>query len=875
MLKRLVYMLIGLGVFMTSFSPTQAMASAPVVERLQNGLTVLIQKDDRFPLVSERLYVHAGSAYETPDQAGVSHLLEHMVFKGTKKRAPGEVAADVEAVGGSINAGTSMDYTVYYVDMPSKEWKLGLDVIADMAFGATIDPKELESERKVVLSELERGEDDPNRVLFKRTQQNLWPGTAYGWPVIGYPETVKAQSAEDIRAYVKLHYQPQAMTLVVVGDVEVQEALDEAERVFGGLANDRSLTPMSLLPSIPVMTGPKLTVERGAWNKVYCMLALPGPSLHSDEEVGLEVLGQLLGGDRTSFLYRKYRYDRQLVDEISCSYMSMERTGMLVISATLDADKAQEFWRELTADLGRIKAVDFTDEQLARARLNLEDSMFRSKETLNGLASKLGYFQFFEGSYKAEDDYIYALRHVDREQLQGLLEAYFHSNRLAGTFLVPQDAKLDEDGLSKTLLAAWPANANDEDTDESANVGALTTVDLGKGRTLVLMPDSTLPYASLDLVFSGGNQLLQPDQQGLASLTARVLTKGAAGQNATSIQEYLADRAASVGADAGIQQFAMRARYPSRFSGDVLKNFRETLLQPDFPEEEIARERISQAASIKARRDRPLGLAFMELFPFLFPDDPLGYYRDGQPEEIMSFERQDIVDFWNKQRSQPFVLSVCGTFDPDEVEGLARDLAAKLDAIESPKPGEPRWTDKAELDLHLAERNQAHLLLLFKAPPRGHEDGVGLSLLRDSISGMGGPLFRELRDKQGLGYTVSAMFWQTPMAGFMTFYIGTEPAKMDQAREGFHKVIEELRTKPLPDEDVDRGKRQMLGDYYRDHQSLGSRSAETASLLNQGFPADYNELNIAKAQKLSPEDLRQLAEKYLVWDKAYTVTVTP
>ena len=142
-------------------------AAEPVVTTLPNGLTVLVQEDTRFPLASLRLYVRAGSAYETPEQAGISHLLEHMVFKGTANRAPGQVASDVEGAGGALNAATSFDYTVFYTDMPADQWRLGMDVLHDMVFNASIDPEELAREKQVVLAELKRNEDTPESLLFK------------------------------------------------------------------------------------------------------------------------------------------------------------------------------------------------------------------------------------------------------------------------------------------------------------------------------------------------------------------------------------------------------------------------------------------------------------------------------------------------------------------------------------------------------------------------------------------------------------------------------------------------------------------------------------------------------------------------------------
>ena len=186
-------------------------AETPRVVKLPNGLTVMTVEDNRFPLVAVRLFVHAGSGYETPGQAGLSHLLEHMVFKSTEKRPAGQVASDIEGAGGELNASTSFDGTTYRVDLPAERWKLGLDVIKDMIFGAKFDPAELDSERQVVLSELARGRDNPDNRLFQITQAMAWPGLAYGWPIIGFPETVSAFSAKDLRDYVRERYQPQGM----------------------------------------------------------------------------------------------------------------------------------------------------------------------------------------------------------------------------------------------------------------------------------------------------------------------------------------------------------------------------------------------------------------------------------------------------------------------------------------------------------------------------------------------------------------------------------------------------------------------------------------------------------------------------------------
>lgn len=259
-----------LGVFMalgTIVSPAVAGDGAQIT-RLKNGLTVYILPDTRFPLVSTRLYVHAGSAYEQPQEAGISHVLEHMVFKGTEKRPKGIVARHVEEAGGYLNAATSFDYTVYLTDMPAAHWKLGMDVVKDMAFAPTLDPAELESEKQVILAELQRGEDSPNQRVFKSLQASSLKGTPYEWPIIGYPETIKNLTVEGIRAYITKYYQPQSMLLVVVGNINPAEVLTEAEALFGGLQNTADVTPPSPINAELLGSGPVVSVQPGPWNKV-------------------------------------------------------------------------------------------------------------------------------------------------------------------------------------------------------------------------------------------------------------------------------------------------------------------------------------------------------------------------------------------------------------------------------------------------------------------------------------------------------------------------------------------------------------------------------------------------------------------------------
>lgn len=848
---------------------------------LTNGLTVAVKKDSRFPLVSLRLYVHAGSAYETPDIAGISHQLEHMVFKGTESRPKGAIATDIEQAGGYLNAATSFDYTVFLTDMPSEQWKLGMDVLKDMAFHPTLEPEELESEKEVVLAELRRGEDSPSGRLFKRVQASVLKGTPYERPIIGFPETIRAYTVKNMRAYIDRLYQPQSMLLLAVGDVDPDDVLAEAQRLFGGLSNTAAVVPpRSMTPEDFPADGPTVTVETTPWNKAHLSVAFPGVAGHDARAAALDVFSHLLGGDTSAYLYKTYKYDKRLVDNISVSSHAFERTGLFTVNATLDAAKLPNFWKAFTKALRTLADRKFTAQELDRAKLAVTDSLYRQKETVAGTASALGYFLFFDNGEDGEQTYLQQIDLVDHAAVAKAAASVLKPERLSATVLIPSEtdggdaADTRRKQLTDTLLAAWPVSKNADSAQDSAGTGpAREVIDLGAGRALILQPDTSMPYAAVDLVFTGGDSLLPPDRQGLATLTAAVLTRGTGAMDAVALEAYKNDRASSLSASSGRETFRLSMDYPARFAPDMWKLLHETLTNATLPQAEVERSRENQIAAIVSREDQPLGLAFRRIFPFLFGTQLYGYQPQGSKESVAGFAQGDVAAFWQKQARQPWVLSVCGVFDRDAVIAAAKKLPAPRDA--SPRVASPSWTTQKELKVSLPGRSQAHLFLAFPSAPIGSEDEPGMALMQNILSGQSGLLFRDLRDKQGLGYTVTAIDWQAPLAGVLMFYIGTEPDKITVAGDGFAKVVKELHDNTLPGEELLRGKNQMRGDFLRARQRMSARSSEAANMAIMGRSLDAEQELIDAAFKLTPEDLRRLARKYLVMDKAYVVKVLP
>ena len=884
--------------------PAPVTQQAPLLSRLSNGMKVLIQRDDRFPLVSLRLYVHTGSVSEMPDQAGISHLLEHMVFKGTEHRPKGAVAGDIEKFGGYVNAATSYDYTVYLADMPAAHWREGMDVLRDMAFFPTIDAQELASEKEVVLAELKRGEDSPQSRLFRLTQERALHGTPYAVPIIGFEKTIRGITKEAIHAYIAKHYQPESMLLLVYGDVDPQEALLAIEKDFGSLMQNQVGAP-AVAPAMRESSPQTAThVERGPWNKVHLAFALPVTQQSDPRSAKLDVLAHLLGGDATSRLYRTYKYEKRLVDSIAVANYSFEDTGVLYITATLDAEKLPAFWEAFTTDLATLGSLTVTEKELARAKLNIEDDLYRSKETVAGNASKLGYFQFFGDENYSEANYLSAVRQTTAAELTALAGEVLVPSRMASVVLLPQNtpapkgaesmeawlgkelqarftpAQTSTDWLNTTQFPTWQhyttlaANVTEDTaTGPVASVEDAEIVNLGGGRTVILQPDATLPYTAVNLVFHGGNALLDKKQEGLATFTAALLQKGTTSLTANQMEDFQADKASGLGVSASRQSMALGFTAPERFLTDMLGLMRDVVEHPALLPEEASRVREQQIAAITMREDQPTGLAFRRLFPLLFPAHSYGYMQLGEKKQVATFTEKDAAAFWDKQRQMPWTLSVSGEFDREAIIAAAKRLP--VPSLTAPVVSVPQWGKNKTLALTLPGREQAHYILAFPTVGFGHPDEAGLDVLQNVLSGQSGLLFSDLRDKQGLGYTVAAVPWKAEKAGMLAFYIGTAPEKLEQAREGFVRVIDNLHNTLLPEGELERAKNQMEGDYYREHQTLASRSGEAASLNMLGLPLDEPRKHLDAARKVTAADVQRLARTYLQMDKAYTTTVEP
>ncbi len=393
----------------------------PTREVLPNGLRLIIQEHFAHKTVALQLWVGVGGRDEAPAERGFSHLAEHMLFKGTDALGPGFVDREVEAVGGRTNAGTSLDYTYYYMLLPSPRAARGIEVLADMAFNSRFDPEELGREREVVFEEVRFGQDNPRSFLVRRLYEMAFAGYPYEFPVLGDPAALRAATRESLRGYYKRHYAPENMTLVVAGPVNAGEIRRVVTSAFGSVPSTGYAR--KALPGPPATPSPRrVTLER-AERQAYLGLVWGAPAVGDREMYPVEILAHILGGSSTSRLNQTLRERGKLVSTISAGYGPLQGGGVVTVIAQLQPRDVEAAESAALGEIRRIRDKGVTGEEMERAVTAFEAERVFGRETVEGLALAYGRAETV-WSLAGDREYLDRLRLVSARDVQAAALRY-------------------------------------------------------------------------------------------------------------------------------------------------------------------------------------------------------------------------------------------------------------------------------------------------------------------------------------------------------------------------------------------------------------------------------------------------------------------
>lgn len=842
--------------------------------RLDNGLTVIIEEERSAPVVSIQMWVRVGSADEPDRLAGISHVFEHMLFKGTETRKVGEIAGVIESVGGDINAYTSFDNTVYHLTVPSRHFPTGLDVISDAIQRSSLDEGELAKELQVVLEEIRMNEDNPGRRLFKSVLGAAFEVHPYGRPVIGSVDSVKGLTRKDMVEFFGKWYVPKNMVLVIVGDIDHNEALNEVKAAFKGMK--KKSPPKRTRPAEPAQKGLRTDILAMQVQDARLGMAFHIPPVKDEDTYAIDVFQMVLSGGETSRLYRKLKIEDELVHSVSGYAMSLKDPGIFFITSVLEPEKAEKTIGA-TLDIVERLASDGPDyQELQKAKFNLESDFVYSRETMSGLAGKLGYFEATLGDLDYEKKYIDGIRKVSSEDVKRVARKFFTTGNMTISALLPaakKDALTGDMIVSSVSAAAERAKA--EAAREIRKEERTTRFELENGITLIVKEVHSNPTVAFYATFPGGLRFEDEAKNGIGNFTAGMLTRGTAKRTREELSREMEEMAGGVGGFSGWNSTGASGKFLSMFFDKGLGILSDALLNPTFPEAEIEKLRTDTLAAIQRQEDNLPGYTFKLLYRELFGVHPYGLPVMGSKESVSSLTRDDLLrhhrDFFAPGR---MVLTIVGDIDTDQAHEKVKALFGGFKNDAPPLPAPPVEPERTTIETTGAvkEKEQAHIGIAFHGTTITDEDSYPLRVVTEVLSGQGGRLFLELRDRKSLAYSVSAFSREGVDPGVIGAYIATAPDKKDEALQGIMSELERIRTEPVTSDELNRAKRSIIGSYEIGLQSVSSQASDMANNELYGLGYDFHKVFPEKIEAVTAEDVMRVARKYLDLD-SYAISV--
>jgi len=839
---------------------------------LSNGLRVLVRRDSSAPVVAIVTYVSAGYFDETDDVIGIAHVLEHMYFKGTPSRGVGEIARQTKAVGGYLNAATIYDHTSYYTVLPSSSFAAGLDVQFDAYANSLIDTEELARELEVIIQEAKRKADNPGAVATETLFELLHDRHRIRRWRIGREPGLRALTRESMLRFYRNFYHPGNTVLVVVGDVDPDEAMAEIVARYGELPAG---TPARIPgPTEEGSVGFRHREWSGDIGQTQITFGWRTPPTLDDATPGLDLLGTILGSGRASRLYRAVR-EKKLASAVSAYDYTPTSIGVFVIHAESPAERAAEAARAIWAQVRDIRENGVTEVELTRAKRVYEARWIRRLEDMEGQANYLAEWEAL-GDWTMGDDYLRRALAVTTDEIQALARRFLDPDQAGVIVYRPKDgAEVAPDAASMRALLDDAPRA----VAEPAEVAPLAAPAIATGlraereeggvhvfRTetgipvLVRRKPGALVHAGVYVL--GGGRDEPPANAGLTSLLVRAALKGTTRRTALQIAEEAELLGGTVTGTAGVESFGWMINVPARHAPQAIELLADVAQHATIPDAAVDTERAIALADLVALRDDMYRYPVRLATQAAFAGHPYGIPASGDERTLPTISAAMLRD-WHRERllHAPATIAIVGDAEPAELAGLAAGAFGELRGGEIAPLEAPEWPTALVQRVEQRDKKQTALALMFSGPSRADDARFATSMIAGVASGLGGRFFDELRDKQSLGYTVHAFATERALAGSFIAYIATSPEKEEIARQGLLNEFTKLRETPVTPRELDQAKTYALGVHAIRQQSGGAVLGEVVEAYLFGRLAELEEFE-AKVRRVSAEEMRVVAQRY-------------
>ncbi|NQT95078.1 MAG: insulinase family protein [Candidatus Omnitrophica bacterium] len=841
-------------------SPTLPKSDA-TSELLSNGLTLILKEDFRTPTFCAKLFIRTGSATEGDyTGSGITHLIEHLIFKGTSTRDAKELEDEIKSLGGNIGAYTTYDYTAFNIEGPSENILQLLDIFYDIIANPKFDKKEIASEKDVIKREMRLRDDAPETYLSQQLWQRAYIRHPYKNPIIGHEDIFDRLAQEDVREYYSRFYLPDNMVLVIVGDIDSGALKEKIAESFTKL--QRRSPIQAVLPREPQQLTPRYIELAYPISKTFMAMGFHSVNLASKDLYALDTLAIILGAGRSSILYKEMHNKLKLVYSIGSYNYTPFDPGMFVITSAFDPKKKDQVIKELLEKIEKLKRSPVDKKELEKARNQVISSYIFSRQTQSSQASDLGISQLLASDMDFSKHYVEGVGSVDANDIMEVAKRYLGEENLTTVLLVPSAIKeIEEDAKSRSRIER-----------------AITKKTLKNGVRVLICNDSTLPLVSIRACIKGGLRAETKKDNGISNLTAHMLTKGSGGYSEEKLFFEIESMGGTLSAYSANNSFGVSLDVMSKDTKRAIELMEAVLVKPSFPNDKLQVLKNDMLAAIELIDDDIFKVAEKNLRKRLLDNSPYSMLPAGTAESVNSISRNDIIKFYRNYCVGPnVVVSICGDVDVDEVYKLVR---SKLGRIKKKRP--PELTEgkpspiTAQIDVREEmDKKQAVVMVGFRTVGINSPDRYPLQIISSIFSGGSGRLYANIRQKKGLAYALGTFGMTGLDIGTFIFYAATSIGNEVLVKDEIVEEIEKVSAGDLSEDEINAAKKSLITQHELGLQSAGSFALRTA--LDELYDLGYNNYQFypKAVNNLTREDILKAAKKYLNPEASVVSIVIP
>jgi len=825
---------------------------------LPNGLTVLLKHDGAAPVSSVQVWVKTGSIHEAGALgAGLSHYLEHMLFKGTTRRAGREISATVQAHGGYINAYTTFDRTVYYIDLPSEHTAVAIDLLADAVLHSTLPAEEVAKEKEVILREIDMCLDDPDQRLSQALFETAFRTHPYRQPIIGHRDVFAACTRDDLLAYYQARYVPNNLVLVIAGDFHPASTRAAITEHFGKAPRVR-LAPV-LVPDESAQLSRRDMHLHEDVQVSRAGLGWQIPGLTHPDAPALDMLAMVLGHGDSSILWQRIREQRRLVHTIDAMSWSPGTSGLFYISYLSDPDKRVGAEQAILAELARVAIKGISAAALAKAVRQAVTSEVNMRKTMSGQASRLGSGEVVVGDINYTRSYFKRLFQLTPASLQ----------RVMRTYLVPERL---------TVVSSNPAGVADKaEGGDSRPVASLDfeEIALPNGARLLLQPNKQLPNLHLRLAFAGGPMFEPAAKRGLTSLLATLMAKDTKRRSAEAVAGAIEAVGGSFHEFSGNNSFGLAAEVLPGDTDLALQLIAEAVLQPAFQRETLEIERESALAALKEGLDDVVTVGRKKMREKFFGPHPFAIESGGDETGLKSISVADLRALHGRLVvAGNAVFAVAGDFDPKKLVPKLKAFLARLPKGRAPKVQATVATAAGEFT-EIQPRQQAIVFQAFPGPGLLAPDYHVSEVADELFSGMSSHLFERVREEKSLAYFVRSSRIVGLETGLFYFYAGTSPQRYEEVITELNLEIARVQQGGVTAEELKRCQVRLIAGKRMGMQTNSSRAMQAGLNAIYGLPVNDWRTYDAKIGSVTLAGIQAFARKYFQLPQRVQLVVKP